>query len=206
MAGSRADKPAWKITGTYFEACNCEAACPCVMMSPPTTGECTVLVAWHIDHGNFGSTNLDGLNVVLAAQVPGHMLQVKWNAAVYLDERAGAEQQQALTQIFGGHAGGVPAVLGSFVGKILGVKTAAIEYRKEGRQRSFSIPGVAGAEIEALLGQGEAEVTIQNHPIAVAPGFPAVVAKSKKLTYRDYGYNWEISGKNGFYSAFNYYA
>jgi len=143
---------------------------------------------------------------VLAAHAPGHMLQVKWNAAVYLDERATAEQQQALTQIFGGQAGGVPAVLCSFVGTVLGVKAAGIEYRSKGRQRSISIPGVAAAEIEALLGQGEAEVTIRNQPIAVAPGIPTVVAKSKKLSYRDYGYDWEISGKNGFYSAFHYYA
>ena len=134
------DHAGWKLTGTYFEACNCETACPCVMMSPPTTGECTVLVAWHIDNGVFGSTNLDGLNVVLAAHAPGHMLQVKWNAAVYLDERATAEQQQALTQIFGGQAGGVPAVLCSFVGTVLGVKAAGIEYRSKGRQRSISIP------------------------------------------------------------------
>ncbi len=200
-----ADHATWKLTGSYFEACNCEAACPCVMMSPPTDGECTVLVAWHIDNGVFGSTPLDGLNVVLAAHAPGHMLQVKWNAAVYLDERATTEQHQALTQIFGGQAGGVPAVLCSFVGKVLGVKAAAIEYQGEGKRRSISIPGVAAAEIEALLGQGEAEVTIQNHPIAVSPGFPAVVAKSKKLSYGDYGYNWELSGKNGFYAPFNYY-
>lgn len=111
-----ADKTAWKLKGTYFEACNCETACPCIMMSPPTTGECTVLVAWHIDHGNFGSTNLDGLNIVLAAHSPGPMLQVKWNAAVYLDESATPEQQEVLTQIFGGQAGGIPAVLCSFVG------------------------------------------------------------------------------------------
>jgi hypothetical protein len=176
------------------------------MMSPPTTGECTVLVAWHIDDGNFGATKLEGLNVVLAAHSPGHMLQVKWNAAVYLDERASASQQQALTQIFGGQAGGVPAVLCSFVGKVLGVKAAAIEYRTQGKQRSLAIPGVAAAEIEALLGQGDAEVTIQNHPIAVSPGFPAVVAKSKALSFRDYGYNWELSGKNGFYAPFHYYA
>ena len=201
-----ADKTAWKLTGTYFEACNCEVSCPCVMMSPPTTGECTVLVAWHIDDGNFGSTNLAGLNVVLAAHSPGHMLHVKWNAAVYLDERATSEQQQALKRIFGGQAGGVPAVLCSFVGTVLGVKAAPIEYRSKGKQRSIAIPGVAAAEIEALLGQGEAEVTIRNQPIAVAPGIPTVVAKSKKLSYRDYGYDWEINGKNGFYSAFHYYA
>ena len=200
------DHAAWKLTGTYFEACNCETACPCVMMSPPSTGECTVLVAWHIDNGVFGSTPLDGLNVVLAAHSPGHMLQVKWNAAVYLDERATTEQQQALTQIFGGQVGGVPAVLCSFVGKVLGVKAAAIEYRAKGKQRSMAIPGVAAAEIEALLGQGEAEVTIRNQPIAVAPGIPTVVARSKKLSYRDYGYDWEISGQNGFSSDFHYFA
>ncbi|MBV8173321.1 MAG: DUF1326 domain-containing protein [Verrucomicrobia bacterium] len=46
----------WKIAGSYFEACNCEVACPCVFTSPPTSGECTVLIAWHIDHGSFGET------------------------------------------------------------------------------------------------------------------------------------------------------
>ena len=30
----------WKVTGTYFEACNCDVACPCIFLSPPTTGEC----------------------------------------------------------------------------------------------------------------------------------------------------------------------
>jgi len=28
---------------------NCEAACPCVFLSPPTEGECKVLIGWHID-------------------------------------------------------------------------------------------------------------------------------------------------------------
>ena len=32
----------WEISGTYFEACNCEIACPCVFLSAPTTGDCTV--------------------------------------------------------------------------------------------------------------------------------------------------------------------
>ena len=66
----------WKIAGSYFEACNCEVACPCVFTSPPTSGECTVLIAWHIDQGSFGEIDLEGLNAVLAAHSPGHMLQV----------------------------------------------------------------------------------------------------------------------------------
>jgi len=41
----------WSVSGSYMEACNCEAACPCVMLSPPTSGECTVLLGWHIEKG-----------------------------------------------------------------------------------------------------------------------------------------------------------
>ncbi|MFP6650784.1 MAG: DUF1326 domain-containing protein, partial [Dehalococcoidia bacterium] len=53
----------WSISGTYFEACNCEIACPCVFLSAPTDEDCTVLIAWHIESGSFGDTALDGLNV-----------------------------------------------------------------------------------------------------------------------------------------------
>ena len=83
----------WKLTGGYFEACNCDVACPCVFLGPPTQGDCTVLVAWHIYKCNLGGMALDGLNVVLAAHSPGDMLQTKWKAALYLDER-GSEAQR----------------------------------------------------------------------------------------------------------------
>ena len=92
------------------------------------------------------------------------------------------------------------------MGQVLGVKAVPIEYRAAGKRRSISIPTLATAEIEALRGQGDAEVTIANHPAAVASGFPAVVAKSKHASCRDYTFNWEISGKNGFYSPFAFEA
>ena len=30
----------WSIKGGFFETCNCEVACPCAFLSPPTEGEC----------------------------------------------------------------------------------------------------------------------------------------------------------------------
>jgi len=195
---------AWKLSGTYFEACNCDAVCPCIFLGPPTQGNCTVLVAWHIDKGTFGNTSLDGLNTVLAAYSPGHMLQTKWKVALYLDERANQDQRGALTQIFAGQAGGHFANLAACIGEVLGVKTAAIDYEAEGRRRSLTISGVAGMEIEAVPGQDGGEATVSNMPFCVVPGIPSVVAKSKQVTYRDHDLSWEISGKNGFYSAFVY--
>lgn len=47
-----------------------------------------MLVGWHIEQGRFGEVALDRLNVAMAAYSPGHMQQVKWQAALYLDEKA----------------------------------------------------------------------------------------------------------------------
>ena len=194
----------WNLSGTYFETCNCEAACPCVFLSAPSTGECTVLVAWHIDQGRADDVVLDGLNVALAVYSPGHMMQVPWKAALYLDDQASEAQRNSLTQIFAGQNGGHFARLGAHIGEVLGVKRAEMTYEAEGKKRRLLIADIAEAEIQALAGQGDADITINNHPLCIAPGYPAVVAKSTRLSYRDHGLEWELSEKTGFYSPFRY--
>ena len=197
----------WNLAGTYFETCNCEVACPCVFHSPPSMGDCTVLVAWHVDNGQFNGVPLNNLNVALAVRSPGNMIRGKWQAALYVDERATAEQNHALMQIFTGQAGGHPAwLVSSFVTQFIGAKSVTIDYKADGKRRSLRIPGVAEAEIEALSGQDGCEATISGHPLCIAPGHPVVVAKSKRLSYRDYDFQWEITDRNGFYSAFAYQA
>jgi hypothetical protein len=173
-------------------------------MSPPTSGECTALLAWHIDHGQFGEINLDGFNTALAAYSPGHMLETKWKVALYVDQRANQGQRDALTQIFSGQAGGHLAGLAPLIGEVMGVRTAAIEYQAEGKRRSMRLGDFADAEIEGLPGQDGGEVTISSHPFAAVPGFPAVVAKSKQMRFSDHGLKWEVSNKNGFFSPFAY--
>jgi hypothetical protein len=194
----------WKIAGSYFEACNCEVTCPCVFTSPPTSGECSVLIAWHIDQGRFGEVDLKGFNAVLAVHSPGHMLEGKWKVALYVDERANQDQQNALIQIFSGQAGGHLAGLAPLIGEVLGAKAAPIEYHSEGKRRSLRLGKIAGAEIEGLPGQDGADVTITGQPFTAVPGFPAVVAKSKQASFSDYGLSWQASNKNGFFSQFAY--
>lgn len=199
-------KTPWKVSGTYFESCNCEAACPCVFLGPPTDGECNALIGWHIDQGSFDNTRLDGLNAALFAHSPGHMLQTKWKVALYVDERADDKQRDALTKIFSGAAGGHLAALEPLIGEVLGVRSAAIDYRMDGKQRALAIPNVAEMEIEALTGQGGEDVTVSNMPFTPVPGYPAVVCHSKRLNFSDHGFDLEISKKNGFYSPFSYQA
>lgn len=196
----------WNIEGTYFESCNCEAACPCVFLSKPTEAECHALVAWHIERGAFDEVPLANLNVALAARSPGHMAEVKWDAAVYLDAQADERQRDALVQIFGGRAGGHPARLASHIGRILGVAAVPMTYVVDGRRRSLAIPKIADVDIEALEGQGGQDIRIENHPLCIAPGQAAVVARSRRLRYDDHHMHWQLSGRNGFYSPFRYAA
>lgn len=79
-----------------------------------------------------------------------------------------------------------------------------MQYAGEGKRRSLTIPNIADVSIEAIEGQGGAEVTITNHPLAIAPGQTVVSARSEKLSYKDHGMSWECSGKNGFFSPFQY--
>lgn len=194
----------WNVSGSYFESCNCASACPCVFMSPPTTGECTAIVGWHIDEGVHDEVRLDGLNVALAVHSPGHMVETPWRVALYLDDRASEEQQGALGAIFSGAAGGHPAVLAGHIGEVLGVATAPITFDADGSSRALHVGEVADVKITAMAGQGGAPITIANHPLAIAPGQEIVAASADHLRFTDHGYEWELSQTNGFFSPFAY--
>jgi hypothetical protein len=194
----------WQVAGTYFETCNCETACPCIFLGSPTEGECTVLVAWHIESGASGDTKLDGLNVVLVVHSPGHMLKGKWQVALYLDERANAAQAEALGKIFSGQGGGHLANVAPLIGEVLGVKAVPIEYHAEDKRRSLRIGQLASAEIEAVAGADGGPTTIHNQPLCISPGFPAVVSRSKRASFHDLGLELEVTEKNGLYAPFAY--
>lgn len=199
----------WKVTGTYFETCNCVLACPCVFPNQPnipTGGDCTALVGWHIEQGLFGGMALNGLNVAMAIYSPGDMGLGNWKVALYLDEQASAAQKDALIKIFTGQAGGFMATIAPAVGQMLGVSSKKIAYQAQGRTRSLEISGVSRAEVEAVEGENGAEVTLSNLMGSLAPGYPLVQARSKELSYHDYGMDWKISGQNSFYSPFMYQA
>ena len=66
------------------------------------------------------------------------------------------------------------------------------------------ISEVADVKITAISGQGGEQVTINNHPLCIGPGFEAVSARSDHLRHTDHGYEGELSGENGFFSPFSY--
>ena len=194
----------WNIKGTYVEACDCEAVCPCIFFSPPTNGTCTVMIGWHIDQGLFGDTSLDGLNAALLAHSPGHMKDGNWKVALYVDERADEAQSQALMGIFSGQAGGHIANLGPLIGEVLGARPAAISISASDGNFLLSVDGLGSAEAQMIEGQGGGAATVSGHPLAVSPGETAIVGRTSKLEIDDYGYKLDVSEKTAMSAPFSY--
>ena len=68
----------------------------------------------------------------------------------------------------------------------------------------LSVTNLQSTGTISVAGPDGGDVTIHNHPLCVAPGYPAVVARSKRVQFRDFDLKLEVSGKNGFYSPFAY--
>lgn len=204
--GGVAEAATWQVEGDYFESCNCEVACPCTFLSMPSHGYCDVFVAWRIEHGRYGRIPLDGLAVVAAFHIPGHIAAGGYTLALYLDDRATPEQLGALEAIFSGRAGGGLKHLARLVSDFRGARPARIAFMVDGRRRSLRVDDVLEARIEALPGRGGAEVVLMNAPAAIAAPFDPVVAKSEVNRFSDHGLSWDNSGTNGFYSRFRYQA
>jgi hypothetical protein len=196
----------WQVSGEYFENCNCNVVCPCLvspgapLTAPPSQGVCDVALFFHIEKGNYGETALDGLNVAVVAHTPGAMAEGNWTLAAYIDERASDGQMQALGAIFGGGEGGPMAAFAPLVGKHLGAKKAAIRYSVSGKSRSAEIPGILKMAVEPLgtmHPSGEIWAAL-GHP--VAPDHMALAVGAKDSTFADHGMRWDNSGKNGHYA------
>lgn len=196
----------WNLKGLCAEVCICETVCPCIFLSPPSHGECVGVIFWRIDEGRDGDLRLDGLNVALGLHAPGRMADGGWRVALYLDERADERQQQALARIFAGEAGGHPANLKPLIAEVMGVASVPIRFEALGKGYSVGVGTLAAAEFEPIEGQDGAPVTIQGHPLAVAPGHPVTAARSTRLRYEDHGIRQEVADRNALVSGFSYAA
>lgn len=194
----------WSLAGMYAEACTCEAACPCIMLSNPTEGTCDAMVGWHIDRGHFGSVSLDGLNVAVGVHTPGNMKEKDWTVALYLDDQANDEQREALTQIFGGKAGGHPGQIAAHIATVAGVEVVPIEFETDGKRGRMRVGSAGEAEWEPIEGQGGGTVTVQGNPLAISPGNPAVVGRAGTARFRDHGIEFSSSGRQAMVAPFQY--
>ena len=131
----------WALSGTYLEACNCEAICPCRRIGGrqggrSTYGICEGALSWAIADGHCGDVDLSGLAAVLACRYDDDEPGSPWSVFLYVDERGDAAQREALAAIFTGKLGGTAVQHFPWVWKerhLLGWRAAPIEVEHERR-------------------------------------------------------------------------
>jgi len=182
--------------------------CPCptsALAARPTQGYCDAGLVFHVERGSHGTIQLDGLSFAVLLHTPGPMIAGNWTVGVIVDERATAEQREALGAIGSGQGGGPMAALGPLVGSFAGIEAKPIRIEGSGMRRSVSIPGALDLAIEGIPGASQTEpIYFDNvgHPAATR----LALAKASRSHMHAFGINWDdTSGKNnGHFAPFSW--
>lgn len=202
--------PKWKVSGQYYETCSCAFVCPCLpgqLAVKPTKESCTFAMAFKVDRGSFGSISLDGLGFIILGLTPQAMGKGDWSVGLIIDEKASAEQREAITGIASGGAGGPMAALSAFIGKFLGVEPAQIRFERSGPKWSVRASNLVDMAAEGVKGinPGATEpLYLENTGHPAADRF--ALARASKSHVHALGMNWDdVSGlNNGQYAPFSW--
>ncbi|MFN2462721.1 MAG: DUF1326 domain-containing protein [Candidatus Dormibacteria bacterium] len=200
------DPPAtWHVAGSYFEACNCEAVCPCRREGSrhggrSTYGVCDFALSWLIADGAAAATDLSGLQVVLAGSYADDEEGSPWRVALYVDDAATQAQHDALAAIFLGRAGG--DTLQNFaaaIGEIHAVRTARIRLDHATDREVIDVRDLVRVTSNGpAKSSGTVSCGIPGHD---HPGQELV---AETFWVRDPPLHWEVTGRCAFAADFAY--
>lgn len=197
----------WQISGSYLEACNCEAICPCRRIGGrqggrSTYGTCLGALSWWIEGGQADGVPLAGLGVVLACRYEDDEPGSPWDFVLYLDQRADDEQRAALEAIFTGRRGGTPMQQFPWAFKqsnLLDVRAVPIEVGHRPRRGWFR----AGEEVTVRVGD---PVPDQETVTCVIPGHhqPGRELYSELIDVAAGELAFELGGRCAYQARFRY--
>ena len=196
----------WQLSGRYFENCNCDVTCPCAVSGFAVPGDrerCIVLLVFRVDSGEIDGLDVSGLSYAVVADAPGAMAEGNWRVGLLLDSAASPEQAEALAAVASGQRGGAPAAFNPFIGEMLGMESAEIEFLEDGARHSVRIGEFADVEVEDFWPEGADEPTkLTGVPHPVSSTLTAARATRSKV--RAFGIELDGVGKNGHAAPFSW--
>jgi hypothetical protein len=164
-------------------------------------------MAFEVDRGSFGAVPLDGLGFIVLGFTPEEMGKGNWSVGLIADERATAEQRDAITAIASGAAGGPMAALSGLVGTFLGVESAPIRFDRAGAKWSVTASRFVDMAAEGVKGinpNSTEPLHLDNTGHPAADRF--ALARASKSQVQALGLAWtDASGKNnGQYAPFSW--
>lgn len=173
----------YDISGRLLEVCTCNVLCPCWVGENPDGGTCDSALAWRVDDGAIEGVDVAGLTIAASVHIPGNVLVPKsWKAALFVDEHATQEQEQALLKVFTGQLGGAIADLAGLIGEVVAVERAPITFTVEGGRGRLVIGDVADADVVPYAGATGNPTILSETVFSTIPGSPVYAAKSSRFT------------------------
>jgi hypothetical protein len=145
---------AWRLEGIFFEHCPCDMVCPCVTSGftmPADVDPCRMVLVFHIDSGEIEGVDVSGLTVAMIGETPPVMADGNWRVGMFMDAAASQEQAAKLGAVFSGQLGGPMQWFAGFVGEMLGMEVAHMEYADDGRRHRVRIGDRAEIEVEDFV-------------------------------------------------------
>lgn len=180
----------WRLEGEWLKNCNCAYGCPCDFNARPTNEECKGLLGMHITQGHYESTRLDDLSFFVVVHFPGPLHEGNGQAQPIIDERASAEQREALFEIMSGKhsAEGTLFHIFSLIVTTMHDPVFApvtFEFDESGRTARLSIPGVLESDVVPIRNP----VTDKPHRIQVVmpEGFEHIKGEIASATIQSSG-------------------
>lgn len=154
----------WWWKADYVETCNCAHGCPCNFTQIPTDGTCKTMAAWDIREGECDGVRLDGLRLGLVAMFPNAIRKGNGRCLVYIDERADAQQRDALERIACGKAGdgGPFSLFAAMYAAPPTVVQGPLHLQRDGRRAELAFGELAQASVGPIRQDmgGEASVRL----------------------------------------------
>jgi len=145
----------WRLEGEWMKNCSCAFGCPCDFNALPTEGYCKGMVGMRITKGHFEKTKLDGVIFAVTVDFPGALHEGNGQMQPIIDERATAEQREALFNIMSGKfsaEGTLFHIFSLIVTKIHDPLFVPITFSfdKDGRVARLLAKGVLETEVEPI--------------------------------------------------------
>jgi hypothetical protein len=164
-------------------------------------------MAFQIERGSYGAVSLDNLGFIVLGFTPEEMGKGNWSIGLIADDRASAEQRDAIAAIASGTAGGPMAALSGLVGKFLGVEASPIRFNRDGLKWAVAASRFVDMSAEGVKGinpDASEPLHLDNTGHPAADRF--ALARASKSHVHALGLGWDdVSGKNnGQYAPFSW--
>lgn len=197
----------YRMTGRFFEACDCFVPCPCWFDHDPNEDECTGIVAWQVENGEIDGVDVTGRSVVSVSQHGGHRGEAhQMRVVLVIDEDANEDQRNVLDKAFSGRLGGPLGELSRLTGDLAAVETAKVEFVADNDAIRLDVPKRIGVRSKVVRGSTKRPITIGDGLLATLLGSPGTVGRSSRyrLTIESGDIDIDVTGRSTTSGNFSY--